>query len=137
MNLMLADDVLDARRSEEALESAPIDNVVITRFNLYQPQYTSDWTEGQRNVWSESRFPLFREMCVKSMLNQSEKRFDWLILFDEEQPAFISRAQDELSKMGNAHIMACPRNDLPYLVIKDVVDEFSTRLSAPFICHQD
>lgn len=61
------------------------EHFLITRFNLQAfHHFVADkqtWLE-----WNKRRFPIFREYCLPSILNQSNKNFKWLIYFDTETP---------------------------------------------------
>lgn len=58
------------------------DSFLITRFNLHL------WGKDKHNrktlsdEWTEERFELFERYCFPSVLNQTDKNFFWLCLFD-------------------------------------------------------
>lgn len=60
---------------------------LITRFNIVMP-----WKEYFRpdNEWCQRRAALFEEFCLPSVSNQSQTKFEWLVLFDQDStPAFL------------------------------------------------
>lgn len=66
-------------------------HIVLTHFNLKLSEegvrcYTEDKTDKptQTKSWMDERFELFDKYCFPSLLNQKNKNFIWLCLFDED-----------------------------------------------------
>lgn len=61
-----------------------IRHYLITRFNLYNPEWTVNKYGKIINSdeWMRDRWKLFNQFCLKSVKNQSNKKFQWLIFFD-------------------------------------------------------
>lgn len=57
---------------------------LITQFNL--KGVAKQTTEKEWLEWNEYRFKFFEDYTLKSLLNQSEKNFTWLIFFDNDTP---------------------------------------------------
>lgn len=68
---------------------------VITQFNLSKFPYgngnSKNWIQ-----WTRDRIILFRNYCLPSLLNQTNKNFTWLIYFDSETPKEFDYFLDEL-----------------------------------------
>lgn len=60
-------------------------HLLITRFNLSHP----GWKKGKygneplTNEWLLERFEIFYRYCLPSVVNQSNKNFEWFIFFDK------------------------------------------------------
>jgi len=72
---------------------------VITQFNLRDfpvsdPDGYKKWLR-----WTRDRIGLFRDYCLPSVLNQSNKDFTWLIFFDTKTPAEFSVFIDKLDSI--------------------------------------
>ena len=61
-----------------------IQHFVLTRFNIASPGRESDIRN--RPGWLSRRFALFEKYCLPSMAAQTERRFEWIIYFDENTP---------------------------------------------------
>jgi hypothetical protein len=72
---------------------------VITQFNLRNFQ-VSDTDRYERWLrWTRDRIKLFRDYCLPSVLNQSNKDFTWLIFFDTKTPGEFSAFIGELESI--------------------------------------
>lgn len=58
-------------------------HIVLTRFNI---QYEDGWMQHLQEEWLNSRFSLFENYCLPSMLNQTCQDFKWILLSDERTP---------------------------------------------------
>ena len=99
---------------------------VITRFNLKNFQFGIDNTEDWIN-WTRERVNLFREYCLPSFLNQTNKNFTWLIYFDSQTPKEFQYLFDELNNIsfiqpyfvdGEEHFMERYLNDIKSLSLQ-------------------
>lgn len=67
-------------------------HVLLTRFNLATPgrehklRAQPDWLQG--------RFDLFERYCLPSVAEQSDRDFEWIILFDDHTPDWARRKID-------------------------------------------
>jgi hypothetical protein len=60
-------------------------HIVQTRFNLATPGKESDIRN--QPGWLRRRFELFEAHCLPSLAAQTERRFHWVIYFDDQTPA--------------------------------------------------
>jgi len=65
-------------------DSGEIQHFVLTRFNIASPGRESNIRN--RPGWLTRRFELFERYCLPSMAAQTERRFQWIIYFDENTP---------------------------------------------------
>lgn len=80
---------------------------VITQFNLRNfPLSENNALEGWKE-WTRKRIALFREFCLPSLLNQSNRNFTWLIYFDSETPGEFSGFIESLKATGLINICYC------------------------------
>ena len=70
---------------------------VITQFNLKRFPLAKDTEEEWKN-WTRERITLFKSYCLPSFLNQSCKKFTWLIYFDKDTPSEFDNLINELEK---------------------------------------
>jgi hypothetical protein len=73
-------------------------HVVVTRFNLRHEQWLKKITKRGTTMveWLERRFEIFHRFTLPSMMNQSCKRFDWVVLFDTETPVKFKQVIAEI-----------------------------------------
>lgn len=64
-------------------------HIITTRFNVPTEiwKMTRDGKKPLSDEWLEDRFEIFRQYCLPSFKNQSEKNFIWLVFFDKQTPA--------------------------------------------------
>ncbi|MBI9079393.1 MAG: hypothetical protein JEY79_06600 [Pseudodesulfovibrio sp.] len=62
-------------------------NFIITRFNVNI--YPIDFPERLEDTWLSLRFELFQKYCFPTVQAQQEQDFSWLVLFDEQTPAYF------------------------------------------------
>jgi len=68
------------------------EHLVITRFNVKLHDGTLN-SKGNNPDWLAERFKLFDTYCYPSVRNQTNKRFKWIVLFDDRTPErFTERA---------------------------------------------
>ena len=73
------------------------DHFILTRFNVREPWANATEHLGLDDLWLERRFDLFEKTCLPSMIQQSQKSFQWLIFLDEETPGKFVARMDGLS----------------------------------------
>lgn len=56
--------------------------IIITRFNLDYKKIVKENLKADPEEWLENRIKLFFKYCYPSILNQSDKDFEWWIFFD-------------------------------------------------------
>ena len=61
-------------------------HVLITRFNLDYEERVSKNLGLKPSEWLKSRVELFFDFCYPSIINQSEKDFQWWVYFDTKTP---------------------------------------------------
>jgi len=67
--------------------SVTIGHVLLTRFNL--PSQGVEQLIRAREGWLRERVDLFERYCLPSVLGQTEKRFSWIVYFDEQSPQWL------------------------------------------------
>lgn len=60
-------------------------HLILTRFNVASPGREA--AIRLKRGWLDERFKLFEDICLPSVAAQSEKNFEWVVLFDVETPA--------------------------------------------------
>jgi Putative rhamnosyl transferase len=81
---------------------------VLTPF--YVRRYFSGSNEPRlaSHEWLAERFKLFEDYCLPSVLDQSDRSFDWFIYIDESTPApYVERLQSITSAHRNVAIKTC------------------------------
>lgn len=102
---------------------AEFKHVVLTHFNLKLSQngvrcFTEDKTQKstQTKSWMDERFDLFERYCFPSLLNQKNKNFIWLCLFDkdteEKYKKRIAEYQNKLPLFTPVYIGPSERDNL-------------------------
>lgn len=66
---------------------ADFDHVILTRFNL--PSAGAESVIRAKDGWLRDRVELFERYCLVSVLAQRNQRFEWIIYFDPESPAWL------------------------------------------------
>lgn len=75
-------------RPRSIVSDLAIDHVLITRFNL--PSVGPESVIRAQDGWLQNRVELFEQFTVPSVLRQSfAGRFDWIVYFDPESPAWL------------------------------------------------
>lgn len=69
------------------------DHVILTRFNL--PSAGAESVIRAKDGWLRDRVELFERYCLTSVLAQRNQRFDWIIYFDPQSPAWLRERIDE------------------------------------------
>lgn len=59
---------------------------ILTRFNIKIFKADKTGKSVQTKEWLDKRFELFEKYCLPSVMNQSDKNFCWVILFDKDTP---------------------------------------------------
>jgi hypothetical protein len=68
--------------------SDPFRHFIITRFNLRTDVFSTTREGGHTltDPWYSHRFELFQDICCRSVMNQKNKSFKWLVCFDTTTP---------------------------------------------------
>ena len=87
--------------------SGKFTHYLITRYNVPIPGFQMD-KSGQSTrdeKWLQHRFALFEKFCLPSVLNQSNKEFNWLIYVDREAPVYYyDQLKTSVQNHPNIHI---------------------------------
>ena len=81
---------------------------IITRFNLKHSDDT--WKKDKSgnivltDKWMDKRMEIFKKYCLPSVLNQSSKKFSWMIYIDSDTKEKYKKQFERLSKL-NSHII--------------------------------
>lgn len=85
---------------------------LITQFNLLQFPLGTEIKKGAEWIqWTRERIELFRNYCLPSLDNQTNKNFTWLIYFDEQTPDEFSWIIDELKSRSYVKVRFSKGND--------------------------
>src|SRR6478736_5211475 len=82
-------------------------HVLITQFNLRSFPKSSNASNEQWLNWTRNRIALFQKYCLPSVLNQTIKKFKWLIYFDTTTPLEFSPFIEELTKHDFIQVCYC------------------------------
>lgn len=74
--------------------SVRIKHVFLTRFNIPSPG--RELYLRSQPGWLADRFRLFRDYCLPSVAQQTERDFEWVIFFDEQTPAEFKQIISDL-----------------------------------------
>jgi Putative rhamnosyl transferase len=80
---------------------------LITQFNLRNFPKSSNTAQDQWLNWTRNRIALFKEYCLPSILNQTNKNFCWLIYFDLYTPSEFMPLIKELEQYGFINVCYC------------------------------
>lgn len=69
---------------------------ILTRFNLLLWNKDKGGQKVRSYSWLEHRFWLFEHFCLPSIVNQTCKEFEWIVLFDSKTPDFFKKRISEL-----------------------------------------
>ena len=61
-------------------------HIILTRFNLLLWNKDKDGGPVRTTKWLKHRFLLFEQYCLPSIVNQTSKNFEWIVLFDSTTP---------------------------------------------------
>lgn len=77
-----------------------MDHFLITRFNLKKEDWISDKNENSilNDEWLKERIKLFKKYCLPSVVAQTEKKFKWLIFFENEKNLLVENLLNFLKK---------------------------------------
>lgn len=78
-----------------------VDHVLLTRFNL--PSAGVERSIRAQEGWLVNRWGLFETYCVPSVLAQTNQRFEWIIYFDPQSPAWLIDRVAEHAQAGLFH----------------------------------
>ena len=104
-------------------------HLLITRFNLKNP----DWIVTKNNEtlldnsWMEERIELFKNYCLPSIVNQTNKNFKWLLFFDTSTAENFRNSITDLIK-NYAFIEVLYIDGMPNFN-KSILDYISNNLS--------
>ena len=59
---------------------------ILTRFNLLLWNKDKEGNPVRTTKWLAHRFLLFEKYCLPSIIDQTSKSFDWIVLFDRSTP---------------------------------------------------
>jgi hypothetical protein len=96
--------------SDRIAPSAKYQHFVITRYFVRFSSGASDVAAvGSPDLaWLESRFEIFRDICLPSVAAQSDQNFVWLLYFDENTPSdYLSRIRDVISPYPHFRVVLC------------------------------
>ena len=122
---------------------------IYTRFNLQSENWKTakDGSPILTDEWLEERFVLFEKYCFPAVINQSNKRFYWLIFFEVNTPDnYRERIEKITSKHDNITPLYIPgmrslKNAFSHFISEklDEEDEFiiTTRLDNDDAIHRD
>ena len=88
-----------------------VEHFVVTRFNLRLSGVEKDKNQQQlrSEEWHHERIDLFERYCLPGMRNQTERRFRWLLLIDEESaPGVVQRLRGHEGGAANLEIVFMP-----------------------------
>ena len=68
------------------MNSYGFQHFILTRFNLLLWNRSKDGQKVRTTKWLEYRFSLFEKYCLPSIMNQTCKNFEWIVLFDSKTP---------------------------------------------------
>ena len=72
-----------------------IQHFILTRFNLRLWNRDKEGQPVRTTEWLEHRFKLFEVYCMPSLVNQSFKNFEWIVLFDSKTPDIFKKRIEE------------------------------------------
>ena len=82
--------------------SCEIQHFILTRFNLLLWRRDKEGAPVRTQSWLEHRFSIFEKYCFPSVKNQTNKNFEWIVLFDGSTPDVYKQKIVEYQK-------ACPQ----------------------------
>lgn len=94
---------------------------IITRFNVNI--YPIDFPQRLEDTWLSLRFELFQKYCFPTLKAQKNQNFTWLVLFDEQTPAYFLGLINAYAKYQNFIPVYCGAYDT---ILPTVVDRMRT-----------
>lgn len=123
---------------------------LLTRFNLKNKAWkkTNDEVhKGLTENWLDKRFYLFKTYCLPSVMNQTNKNFVWILIFDIDTP---SKYQTEIKTLTRKHaniiviyadgfneLLPTLKSEIKIHLEKDDNYIITTRLDNDDIIHKD
>lgn len=71
---------------------------ILTRFNLLLWQEDKKGQPVRNRKWLEQRFSLFEKYCLPSIIGQTYREFEWIVLFDSTTPEPFKKRIKEYKK---------------------------------------
>ena len=93
-----------------------LQHFILTRFNIRIWSADKTGTPVRTDGWQEQRFSLFEKYCLPSVLKQTCRDFEWIVLFDSETPAACRKRIAEYQRL-------CPRL-IPVFVEPEIAARF-------------
>jgi hypothetical protein len=96
--------------SDQIEPSAKYQHFVITRYFVRFSATTCDAAamDSPDLAWLESRFEIFRDICLPSVAAQTDQNFVWLLYFDENTPPdYLGRVRDLLAPYPHFRVVQC------------------------------
>lgn len=75
-----------------------IQHFILTRFNLLLWTKDKEGNKVRNKKWLEHRFSLFEKYCLPSIIGQTNKDFEWIVLFDSTTPEEYKKRVDNYQK---------------------------------------
>jgi hypothetical protein len=100
--------------SDQIAPSAKYQHFVITRYFVRFSAGASDVAAlGSPDLaWLESRFAIFRDICLPSVVAQTDQTFVWLVYFDRNTPPdYLGRVRELLSPHPHFRVVLCDAFD--------------------------
>ncbi len=126
------------------------DHFIITRFNLKSESFGIDDKKNKKTLqkdWMDHRFNLFKQFCLPSIKNQSNKNFKWLIYFDQNTDKYYKEEFNKISQFndflivkyvdGYSQFLKRYKDDLNDLRDKDKKYIITTRFDNDDCFHRD
>jgi len=76
-----------------------IQHFILTRFNVLLWRKAKDGNPVRTRAWLEHRFAIFERYCLPSVMGQTCKDFQWLVLFDSTTPEIYRERVERYRKM--------------------------------------
>jgi len=113
------------------MEKGDVKHYIITRFSV---QMGPGFQKNSQNLFEsdrlETRFLIFETFCLPSVIGQTSKNFNWLILIDRDLPTlYLGRLQNLLNDYENIHLVTYDHAmDLKKLdFIEDIVGKIRSK----------
>lgn len=88
-----------------AKSGADFHHLLLTRFNLdFSPHTGTPYPCDDE--WHQERFELFNKFCLRSIIDQTNKNFTWIIFFNEDQrPRYKTFIEQTKKSLDNIHFI--------------------------------
>lgn len=106
-------------------------HIILTRFNVLMPGWNSQINLDPK--WLDGRFKLFEEICLPSVVSQTNQNFDWLVFFDSKTPQNYKEKINSLVKVFAFHPIYVDIFDLSKIsagLFKDYAEDNSMLLTS-------